>query len=317
MNDVFGYIAYGENELYHRGALLSALKLLHHCPTARITVATDRSELFRGYPIETMLITTEQKEQWSFGGRYHFGIKAGTMRELLRRADRLLFMDTDMYPVGDPSKGFHSISAIHSIMRLCEGKHRIYQRALPGKNISIGGQVLTGQEPMWNSGIVGIHRESLSAMVDAFAAIKVVHEVTDTWAPEQFCLGVALSQTAEPSARIACRSGTTTPEAKSSSLSRAYMRSLMLTARCQSASRLQRPVDIVCGGRPWIYGIRSIGSHCDGMAMHEESVSIQAALKRDPRTSHLWGEPEEGVWNVCRHSVDHRGVLFGGRQCQL
>ncbi|ESZ59456.1 hypothetical protein X727_31570 [Mesorhizobium sp. L103C119B0] len=194
MNDVFGYIAYGENELYHRGALLSALKLLHHCPTARITVATDRPELFRGYPIETMLITTEQKDQWSFGGSYHFGIKAGTMRELLRRADRLLFMDTDMYPVGDPSKGFHSISAIHSIMRLCEGKHRIYQRALPGKNISIGGQVLTGQEPMWNSGVVGIHRESLSAMVDAFAAIKVVHEVTDTWAPKQFCLGVALSQ---------------------------------------------------------------------------------------------------------------------------
>ena len=194
MNDVFGYIAYGENELYHRGALLSALKLLHHCPTARIVVATDRIELFRAYPVETMLITAEQKEQWSFGGSYHFGIKAGAMRELLQRANRLLFMDTDMYPVGDPSKGFRSISATHSFMRLCEGPHRIYQSALPGKNISIGGQILSGQEPMWNSGIVGIHRDNLSAMVDAFAAIKAVYEVTDTWAPEQFCLGVALSQ---------------------------------------------------------------------------------------------------------------------------
>ncbi|MGX5843103.1 hypothetical protein ACWGTI_20490 [Mesorhizobium sp. ArgA1] len=46
--DVFGYIAYGENELYHRGALLSALKLLHHCPGAKIAVATDRPELFQG-----------------------------------------------------------------------------------------------------------------------------------------------------------------------------------------------------------------------------------------------------------------------------
>ena len=194
MNDVFGYIAYGENELYHQGALLSALKLLHYCPSAGIVVATDRPVLFRGYPVETMLITAEQKEQWSFAGRYHFGIKAMAMRELLQRADRLLFMDTDMYPVGDPSKGFSLISAIHSLMRLCEGQHRIYQRTLPGKNITIGGQVLTGQEPMWNSGVVGIHRENVSAMVDAFAAIEAVREVTDTWAPEQFCLGVALSQ---------------------------------------------------------------------------------------------------------------------------
>jgi hypothetical protein len=192
--DVFGYIAYGDNELYHRGALLSALKLLHYCPGARIIVATDRSETFAGYPVETLLLTPEQKEQWSFGGLYHFGIKARAMLELLQRSDRLLFTDTDMYPVGDPSKGFQSISPTHSFMRLCEGTHRIYQNKLPGKNIRIGSQVLTGHEPMWNSGIVGIHRENVSAMVDAFAAIKAVREVTDTWAPEQFCLGVALLQ---------------------------------------------------------------------------------------------------------------------------
>ncbi|MGX5843102.1 hypothetical protein ACWGTI_20485 [Mesorhizobium sp. ArgA1] len=116
------------------------------------------------------------------------------MMELLRQADRLIFMDTDMYPTGDPSKGFRLITPTHSFMRLCEGPHSIYQKTLPGKNIRVGSHTLTGQEPMWNRGILGIHRENLSALVDAFAAMEAVREVTQTWAPEQFCIGVALSQ---------------------------------------------------------------------------------------------------------------------------
>ncbi|RUV90705.1 hypothetical protein EOA75_21780 [Mesorhizobium sp. M1A.F.Ca.IN.022.07.1.1] len=90
MNDVFGYIAYGDNELYHLGALLSALKLLHHSPKARIIVATDKPAFFRGYPLETILVSAEKKKELSFDWRYHFGIKAGGLIELLKRADRLL-----------------------------------------------------------------------------------------------------------------------------------------------------------------------------------------------------------------------------------
>jgi hypothetical protein len=193
MKDVFGYIAYGDDELYHFGALLSALKLLHHCPKAKIIVATDKPEIFRGYPVEAMLVTTEQKEQWSFNQSYQFGIKAGCLIELLKQADRLLFMDTDHYPTSDPSKGFRLISPTHSFMRLCEGPHSLYP-ALAGKNISIGNYILTGQEPMWQSGILGIHRENLNSLLEAFAAMEAVHDVTQTFAPEQFCIGVALSQ---------------------------------------------------------------------------------------------------------------------------
>lgn len=193
MNDVFGYIAYGDNEVYHLGALLSALKLLHNCPGAKIIVATDRPELFRRYPVETMAITADQKELMSFGRRYHFGIKAACLIEILKRADRLIFMDSDHYPYADPSKGFRQISPTRSFMRKCEGQHRLYP-VLSGKGVKIGHYTLTGHEPMWQSGILGVHRANAGALTEAYSAMLAVRELTKTDAPEQFCIGVALSQ---------------------------------------------------------------------------------------------------------------------------
>ncbi|CDX41067.1 conserved hypothetical protein [Mesorhizobium sp. SOD10] len=193
MNDVFGYVAYGDNEVYHFGALLSALKLLYHCPHAKIIVATDRPELFRPYPVETMTITAGQKELMSFGWRYHFGIKAACLIEILNRADRLIFMDSDHYPYLDPTRGFRQITPIRSFMRKCEGRHRRYP-VLSGKGVKIGDYTLTGDEPMWQSGILGIHRANISALTKAYAAMLAVRELTNTDAPEQFCIGVALSR---------------------------------------------------------------------------------------------------------------------------
>ena len=192
MNDVFGYIAYGENELYHRGALLSALKLLHHCPTAKIVVATDRPELFGGYPVETMLITGEQKEQWSFAGRYHFGIKAKAMIELLKKADRLIFMDSDHYPTGDLSRDFEAVLPRHSIMRRQEKRHK-WTPVLEGKGLQIGDYVMTGREPMWQSGILAIHHDNIPALLDAYPPMLAVHQISKIDAAEQFCIGIALS----------------------------------------------------------------------------------------------------------------------------
>lgn len=191
--DHFGYIAYGDNELYHRGALISALKLLHFCPRAKIVVATDKPGIFDGYPIETLALTAEQKDQMSFGGRYDFGIKAACMIELLKRGERLLLMDTDMYPVGDISLGFERITPTHSLMWRREGRKRPYLE-LAGKSIRIGDYTLTGRETMWASGIVGVHRANLGALGDAYAALKSVVEAVSAQTPEQFCIGVALSR---------------------------------------------------------------------------------------------------------------------------
>ncbi|ESZ78539.1 MULTISPECIES: hypothetical protein [unclassified Mesorhizobium] len=192
MRDVFGYIAYGENELYHRGALLSALKLLYHCPEAKIIVATDRPELFVGYPMETLLLTDMQKEAWSFSGQYHFGIKARALIKLLRMTDRLIFMDSDHYPAGFLSLGFESISPKHSVMRRLEKPHK-WTPVLEGEGLRIGEHVITGREPMWQSGILGVHRDNLPALMDAYPPMLAVHQISKIDAAEQFCIGIALS----------------------------------------------------------------------------------------------------------------------------
>lgn len=191
--DNFGYIAYGEKEGYHRGALMSALKLLHHCPGANIIVATDKPQIFSRYPIRTLELTAEQKSRMSFNGSYGFGIKAASTIKLLEHSERLLLLDTDMYPMGDISVCFRRITPTRSLMRLREGQRKDY-KALAGKGIRIGDYTLTGRETMWNSGIVGVHNANLGALLDAYAALQDVLDVVRVHTPEQFCVGVALSR---------------------------------------------------------------------------------------------------------------------------
>ena len=196
MRDSFGFIAYGEDELYHRGALFSALRLLHYNSASTIRILTDKPHLFDAYPVETIELSEAQKTKMSFGNRYHFGIKAAGIIELLKGCDRLFFMDTDTYPVADISHVFDRISPSHSIMRMCEGRPRMDYPTLAGKGIAVGNQILTGAEPMWNSGLLGVHSSNLPALERAYSAIEQVSQVLQCHTPEQFCIGVALAQDA-------------------------------------------------------------------------------------------------------------------------
>ncbi|ESZ17535.1 hypothetical protein X735_01305 [Mesorhizobium sp. L2C085B000] len=248
MRDVFGYIAYGENELYHRGALLSALKLLYHCPEAKIIVATDRPELFVDYPMETLLLTDMQKEAWSFSGQYHFGIKARALIKLLRMTDRLIFMDSDHYPAGFLSLGFESISPKHSVMRRLEKPHK-WTPVLEGEGLRIGEHVITGREPMWQSGILGVHRDNLPALMDAYPPMLAVHQISKIDAAEQFCIGIALSLGGGRSARISSRSGTIIREGRRRSQNLVYIASSMHTLPSPLHGKSSKLADIECGGR--------------------------------------------------------------------
>lgn len=193
-SDRFGYIAFGNDELYARGALFSALRLLHYCPGAKIAVLTDRPGTFDGYPIETIELTTEKMVAMSFGNRYLFGIKAAGIIDLLKGCERLFFMDTDMYPTSDISGCFNRISPSHSIMRKCEGRPKPAYRAIEDKGFSLGNHRLSGREPMWNSGVLGVHNANIPAMIDAYHAMEQMIDVVRAHTPEQFCIGVALSE---------------------------------------------------------------------------------------------------------------------------
>lgn len=194
MEDVYGYIAFGKDELYARGALFGALRLLHYCPDAKITVLTDRPRIFDGYPIQTVELTASRMVEMSFGDRYRFGIKAAGIVDLLKRCDRLFLMDTDMYSVGDISSCFKRISPSSSLMWRNEGRPKPPYRALQGKGFSIGNQILTGDETMWASGVLGVHHDNIPALGLAYTAIGQIVGVIKAHTSEQFCIGVALSQ---------------------------------------------------------------------------------------------------------------------------
>lgn len=194
MEDHFGFITYGPDRLYHLGALFSALRLLHWAPGAKISVLTDHPRIFDGYPVDVLELTERDKTEMSFGGRYHFGIKAAGVIALLKRCRRLLFMDTDIYPTGSIADAFERISPAHSLMRLCEGAPPSCYASLAGAGISIGGERVTGEEPMWNSGIIGVHGANLALLEDAYAALPPVVDAVDAHTPEQFCVGTALSR---------------------------------------------------------------------------------------------------------------------------
>lgn len=194
MADCFGYIAYGNDDFYHLGALFGALRLLRHTPDAKIAVLTDRPEIFAGHPVETILLTERRKAEMSFDGRYHFGIKAAGLQDLLERCNRLFFMDTDMYATGDMSGAFRRITPDHSIMRMSEGRAEGAYAALAGCGIAVGDHELDGSETMWNSGILGAHHANLPLLKAAHAAMESVSRVVKVHTPEQFCIGVALHQ---------------------------------------------------------------------------------------------------------------------------
>lgn len=192
-SDHFGYIAFGQDEFFAVGALFSALRLLHYSPNASIQVLTDKPHIFDGYPIETIDLTPQRMVETSFGGRYKFGIKAAGIIELLNRSDRLFFMDTDVYPTGDISKCFGRISASRSIMWRREGRPKKSFRSLGGQAIALDGHILTGNETMWSSAVLGIHRDNLSRLVQAYAAVEQMIGIVQAHTSEQFCAGVALS----------------------------------------------------------------------------------------------------------------------------
>ncbi|QKC80651.1 hypothetical protein [Mesorhizobium sp. NZP2077] len=192
--DRFGYIAFGKDELYARGALFSALRLLHYTPGARISVLTDRPGVFDGYPIEAIELTAKDMADMSFGDRYMFGIKAAGIIKLLQRCERLFVLDTDIYPVGDISGCFRRISPTTSIMYKREGRPKQEYRGLRGKGIALQGQEITGDETMWASGVLGVHHDNIPALERAYSTVMKVRDFVGVHTPEQFCTGIALSQ---------------------------------------------------------------------------------------------------------------------------
>lgn len=166
------YIVYGEDQIYYDGAIFSFLTFknwINHDDPIEIVVLTEKPEKFDFYPIKVIPMSSNQKNEWSLNGTYHFRIKnrglAFVMDKLeLKDFDKILFLDTDTYFNKSPLPLFDLISQNQSLFYLNEGliydrkRFSTYVDNLEGKFFLIDDEVyeLSKKSAMWGSLMIGI-----------------------------------------------------------------------------------------------------------------------------------------------------------------
>jgi heptosyltransferase III len=166
------YIVYGEDQTYYDGAVFSFMSFMHwlkYKDQVEVVVLTEKPEKFSNYPVKTLLMTDNQKNEWSLNGGYHFRIKnrglAYVMDELnLIEGEKILFFDTDTYFHKSPLPLFDLINPKQALFYLNEGliyerkRFHIYVESLKGKKIKIDNLTyeLSKDSALWGSLMVGI-----------------------------------------------------------------------------------------------------------------------------------------------------------------
>ena len=166
------YIVYGNEESYYDGAKFSFLTFMNWLDAksqVEFVVLTEKPEKFVEYPIKTILMTQQQKNEWSLNGEYHFRIKnrglAYVMDDLkIDVFDKILFFDTDTYFNKSPLALFELIKSNQALFYLNEGliydrkRFNTYVENLEGKKIVIDSDSyeLSKKSAMWGSLMIGV-----------------------------------------------------------------------------------------------------------------------------------------------------------------
>ena len=166
------YIVYGDEPGYYHGAKFSYLTFMHwveYKNEVEVVVLTEKPHEFSEYPLKVISMSSQQKNDWSLSGRYHFRIKnrglAYVMDRLkLEEQDKILFFDTDTYFHKNPLPLFDLIKPNQALFYLNEGqiykrkRFSVYIEHLEGRSIKIDNQYyqLSKKSMMWGSLMVGI-----------------------------------------------------------------------------------------------------------------------------------------------------------------
>jgi len=203
----FVVVCYGSNLGYAHGAKYQILRAFHDRffnLDSKISVVTDQPQLFSGYPVDVLTIDESTKERWSFGNQYHFGIKNRALAAVMDSTEESVFLqlDTDTFWTGSPMRLTERINPQSAVLKFNEGPiidsrnrsiHRFHE-ALLGRTLNFGDRTyqLDSSAQMWNSGIIGLHRESRSVLDDAYEFMRVIHSEVKAHTVEQFVLGEVL-----------------------------------------------------------------------------------------------------------------------------
>jgi hypothetical protein len=170
-----------------------------------IVILTENPDEFESYPVKVLSISTNQRNEWSLDGKYHFRIKnrgmAYVMDQLeLTEQDKILFLDTDTYFHKSPLPLFDLIQPNQALFYLNEGliynrkRFQVYIDHLEGKTIQIDNDVyeLSKESAMWGSLMVGIMPNMRPSLDWADKLMKVFIDIVPAHTIEPFTLAESL-----------------------------------------------------------------------------------------------------------------------------
>ena len=202
------YIVYGDEQAYYDGAIFSIMTFMNWMDDKNqieVVVLTERPEKFADYPINTLLMSKKQKNEWSLSGAYHFRIKnrglAFVMDKLkLKELDKILFFDTDTYFHKSPLPLFDLIQSNQALFYLNEGliygrkRFSTYVENLEGKKIIIDGETyeLSNKSALWGSLMVGITVSMRPSLDWADKLMLKFYDIVPSHTIEPFALSESL-----------------------------------------------------------------------------------------------------------------------------
>jgi hypothetical protein len=210
MRKIVLYIVYGDEQIYYDGAKFSFLTLknwISNDSSVEIVILTEKPEKFVDFPVNILVMSSKQKNEWSLNGEYHFRIKnrglAYVMDNLkLKGLDKILFFDTDTYFNKSPMPLFDLIQPNQALFYLNEGliykrkRFNIYVKHLEGKSIEIEGRnyELSKQSALWGALMVGIMPNMRPSLEWADLLMLKFYEIVPVHTIDSFALSETLSR---------------------------------------------------------------------------------------------------------------------------
>ena len=197
-------VCYGPNPGYVHGAKYQIARAFHDqfmSEYAAITVVTDQVSAFLGYPVTCVELTAQMKTDWSFGNRYHFGIKNRALAHVISQSEEDIFLqlDTDTYWRKSPKALAGNVYPSSIVLKFEEGpvigsQNRSiarFEEGLAGRDMRYGQSIyrLDKYARMWNSGLIGIHRSDAGILDEAYQLMEVIFPDVQAHTVEQFVLG--------------------------------------------------------------------------------------------------------------------------------
>jgi len=206
---ILAYFLYGDRSVYQLELAFSVISAWRYLKDSQfqkgqdaitISVITDRPELNFDLPVDRILLTPDEIAEWTQGGSYNHRAKIFALLKALDHYQApVALVDTDTYFIDSPVKLFDRISPQASVMHQFEysiGDQPLWRSIVEqlGESMEIEGILVSGQSPMFNSGVVGIDPTNRSLLETTLLVLDKVYSLSPIFNVEQFALGIVLNQ---------------------------------------------------------------------------------------------------------------------------